>query len=128
MLFKAIAILLSTLFLAIVQMSVAHAGCSPGHGASKASVLKKSAAKQSRARKAMQMRAAAQKRKAREVREVRARRAASPAIATQTVETVKNVETGTDDKAGQTVAGTVETCTRFIASTGTTVSVPCSTE
>ena len=122
MLFKAIAILLSTLFLAIVQMSVAHAGCSPGHGASKASVLKKSAAKQSRARKAMQMRAAAQKRKAREVREARARRTASPAIATQTV------ETGTDDKAGQTVAGTVETCTRFIASTGTTASVTCSTE
>ncbi|AHB50232.1 hypothetical protein W911_11780 [Hyphomicrobium nitrativorans NL23] len=122
MLFKAIAILLSTLFLAAVQMSAAGAGCSPGHGA-KASVLKKSAAKQSRARKAMQMRAAAQKRKARQVQEARARKAAPPP-ATDTAGIV------TSDDAGQerSVATTVETCTRFIASTGTTVSVPCSTE
>lgn len=121
MLFKAIAILLSTLFLAAVQMSVANAGCSPGHGA-KASVLKKSAAKQSRARKAMQMRAAAQKRKARQAREARAPKTDTPSPTTEAAEIVKGEETA------RTVAVTGETCTRFIASTGTTVSVPCSTE
>lgn len=122
MLFKAIAILLSTLFLAAVQMSAASAGCSPGHGA-KASVLKKSAAKQSRARKAMQMRAAAQKRKARQVQEARARKVAPPP-ATERAEIVKSDEALQE----QTIATAVETCTRFIASTGTTASVPCSTE
>ena len=122
MLFKTIAIILSTLFIAAVQVSTADAGCRPGHGA-KSSYLKKSAAQQSRARKAQQMRAAAQKRKARQVQEARASKAAPKAPAAAEV-----AETAETEETLETVATTGETCTRFIASTGTTVSVPCSTE
>ena len=130
MLFKTIAIVLSTLFIAAVQLSTAHAGCGGGHGYGKTSLYKKQAAKQSRARRLAQKRATAKKRQARLARAQKAkeaRQAAAEKAAETPVEKVAETTTETENTE-QKVAAAVETCTRFIAQTGTTVSLPCSTE
>ena len=122
MLFKTVAIILSTLFIAAVQMSTANAGCGSHGAGAKSSLYKKQAAKQSRARRATQIRAAGeqrQRRKAQQQAHARKAVAETPAEVAKTAATV-------DDT--QTVATAGDTCTRFIAATGTTVSVPCSTE
>lgn len=131
MLFKTVAIVLSALFILTVQLATANAGCGGGHGYGAKSLYKKQAAKQSRARRTAQKRAAARKRKAREARLAKARKAKEIETAAVRKANETPVETAADTVEAaepQTVAAVAETCTRFVATTGTTVSVPCSTE
>jgi len=120
MLSKIFAIILSTLLLASAQTVTAQAGCGgkgAGHGFQQASL------KKMQARKAAQARAAAANRK----QSVAARKAKAPEVAaaetTSVAEEVAETTETTDTK--QTVAAVEQTCTKFIAETGTTISVAC---
>lgn len=121
MLFKAIAIALSTLFIATIQVSTADAGCRPGHGAKK-SYYQKQALQQSRARKAAQSRAVTAARQKRKSEAVQAARIEKPAES-RTIAAESPAETGASEPAA--VASIEKTCTRFIAETGTTATVAC---
>lgn len=122
MLFKSIAIILSTLLLAAVQISTANAGCGGGHGgyrSAQKSVHQKQALRQSQARKARAVAVAKQK------------KSLAAAETTKTV-AAEQAPVAADDAAAAdtpvTVAASPQTCTKFIAATGTTVAVECSAE
>lgn len=142
MLYKAVAIILSTILLAAVQMSTANAGgCHRGGGfhAYQTSLNQTYYLKQQRARQAAQAKAqaralaAAKQRKAAAVQQARAEKAADAKV-----EKLAAVETSpAKDEPSKTVAGNEgpenelavasveQTCTRFVAEIGTTVPVAC---
>jgi hypothetical protein len=133
MLYKAIAIVLSTILLAAVQMSTANAGgCHRGgFRAHQASLHQSYVLKQRRAREAAEARAiaAARQKQALALKQARAEKAAQKKIAAAEAAPAKS-ETATaagkgDPENELTVAAVPETCTRFFAETGTTVSVDC---
>jgi hypothetical protein len=135
MLYKAIAIALSALFIAVFQISAASAGgCGHGHRgfhAFQASLAHQQALKQSRARKAAQARslAAAKQKKAAQIARAEKKAeaakvaAAEPAPVTEETKTV--AETTPVAEKQVNVAAVEQTCTKFIAETGTTVTVEC---
>jgi len=138
MLYKFVAIALSALFIVTVQMSAASAGgCGHrGFHAFQASLAHQQAVKQSRARKAAQVAAAKQKKaaqvaaaKQRKAQQVaRAEKAEASKVATAEPAPVKE-ETkiaAESTEAKVDVASVEQTCTRFFAETGTTVTVECS--
>jgi ATPase subunit of ABC transporter with duplicated ATPase domains len=139
MLYKAVAIILSTILLAAVQMSTANAGgCHRGGGfhAYQASLQQSYALKQQRARQAAQAKAqaravaAAKQRKALAAQQARAEKAEQTKVAaveaTSATEETSKVAKGKDGPENElTVAAAPETCTKFFAETGTTVSVEC---
>lgn len=126
MLFKTAAIILSTLFIAMVQISTADASCRPGHGAKK-SLYQKQALQQSRARKAAQSRAVAAAKQKKAVQQARAEKTEPAKVAASTpAEETKEVAEGTDSSGSALAVASVEqTCTKFVAETGTTVTVKC---
>lgn len=130
MLYKAIALILSTLFIAAVQISSASAGCGGGHGGFRAYQSKihtRQALKQSQARKARAVAAAKQKKA---VQQARAEKAAPAKVAATEPTPAENKTTtvaDSDAKSESTlaVASVEQTCTKFFAETGTTVTVEC---
>lgn len=125
MLFKAIALALSTLFIAAVQISAADAGCGGGHGGSRSyqsKLYKKQALQQSRARKAAQNRAVAAAKQKRKSEAVQAARIEKPAQS-KTIAAESPAETNAGEPTA--VASIEKSCTRFIAETGTTAPVEC---
>jgi hypothetical protein len=142
MLYKAVAIILSTLLLAAVQMSTANAGgCHRGGGfhAYQASLQHSYALKQQRAREAAQAKAqsraiaAAKQKKALAVAQARAEKAEQAkaekvaAVETNTTNDATSTTVATKDGAENelAVASVEQTCTRFVAEIGTTVPVDC---
>jgi ATPase subunit of ABC transporter with duplicated ATPase domains len=143
MLYKAVAIILSTLLIAAVQISTANAGgCHRGGGgfhAYQASLQHSYALKQQRARQAAQAKAqaravaAAKQRKSLAVQQARAEKAAeakAEKVAAVDTALVKDepaeVATGKDGPENELAVASVEqTCTRFIAEIGKTVPVDC---
>lgn len=128
MLYKAVAIALSTLFIATIQISAADARCGGGHGY-------KSSLKQAQARKAAKARfAAAKQRKAPAVQQASAKKAPKaeePKVAEADPKPAaeeKVAEKADSTESEVTVAATGETCTKFFAETGTTVTVECTKE
>jgi hypothetical protein len=129
--YKIIAIVLSTLLIAAFQIQAASAGCGGGHGgfhAYQSKAPSRHAAQQSRARKA-QLAAAKQKKAAQVARAEKAadKKAAEPETASATF-TEKTAETASSTEVSDekvTVAAIEGTCTKFIAATGTTVTVEC---
>ncbi len=127
MLYKAVAIILSTLFLAAFQMSAANAGCGGGGGfhAYQAQAHHRQASlKQSRPRKVRQV--AAVKKKAPATQEARAETSEpSNAVAAEAASgETTTVAEGADNELAVASAA-AGTCTRFFAETGTTVTVEC---
>lgn len=127
MLFKAIALTLSTLFLAAIQVSTADAGCGR-HGRIYQSKISKSyALKPSRHRKPRTV-ATAKPRKA--VQQASAKKVKSIAPETAAVSEPSPVEESivkadANEKSDVNVAAIKKTCTKFIAETGTTVTFEC---
>ncbi|WP_072390729.1 hypothetical protein [Hyphomicrobium sp. CS1GBMeth3] len=131
MLFKTIALTLATLFIALAQVATADAGCRPGHGA-KQSYYQKQALQQSRARKAAQSRALAAAKQKKATQLARAEKAKPVAAEKTTVAAAEPTSVETPDakadaseKNDLNVASIKKTCTKFIAETGTTVTVDC---
>lgn len=131
MLYKIVGIILSALFIATVQISTASAGCHGGHGggfhAYQSKAPSRVALQQSRARKAAlaQARAAAKQKKAAQLaraeKKAEATKVAEAAPAPVKEET-KTVAESTDASTSEvTVASAAETCTRFNAQIGTTI-------
>jgi hypothetical protein len=122
MLYKAIAIVLSTLLLATVQISTASAGCGGGHGGFHAYPSKsynKQALRQSRPSKPRAVAAAKQKKTVQQAKVEKT----EPAPAK---DDTKSVAAGKDGPENElSVASAEQTCTKFIAETGTTVQVEC---
>jgi len=142
MLYKAVAIILSTVLLAVFQMSAANAGCGSrgGFHAYQARFQNTYASKKQRIRTV-----AAAKKKAAPVQQARVKKAdqtkvaaAEPATKTVAKEEVEKTDKTTDttkDAAATgesenelTVASTEPTCSKFIPQIGTTVAVECSKE
>jgi hypothetical protein len=137
MLYKTIAIALSALFIAVFQISAASAGgCGKrGFHAFQANLAHQQALKQSRARKAAQARAVAAAKQKKAAQIARAEKkaeaakvaAAEPAPVKEETKTVAE-STPVAEKGAETevnVAAAEQTCTKFIAETGTTVTVEC---
>ena len=130
--YKIVAIVLSTLLIAAFQIQAASAGCGGGHGgfhAYQSKAPSRHAAKQSRARKAQAVAAAKQKKAAQVARAEKAadKKADEPQTASATF-TEKSTETASTTEVSDekvTVAAIEGTCTKFIAATGTTVTVEC---
>ncbi|MCC7253245.1 hypothetical protein [Hyphomicrobium sp.] len=129
--YKAIGIILCALFIATFQISAASAGCGGGHGgyrASPAKLFKKQALNQSRARKARVVAAAKQKKAVQQASAKKAEpakvAAAEPTPAKEETKTVSESITETSESKVN-VASTGQSCTRFFAETGTTVTVDC---
>ncbi len=111
MLYKAIAIILSTLLLATVQMSTASASCGGGHGGFRVyqpKVYHRPAVKQSRARPAHSVAAAKPKKT---VQQARAEQAEPAPIKEETKQVVS--KDAPENKLA--VASVDQTCTKFIA-------------
>jgi len=130
MLYKAIAIVLSTLLLATVQISTASAGCGGGHGAFHAYPSKsynKQALRQSRPSKPRAVAAAKQKKVVQQAKaettEPAKIAAAEPGPAKDETKTAAAGKDGPENELS--VASVDRTCTKFIAETGTTVQVEC---
>jgi sRNA-binding protein len=122
MLFKAIALALSTLFIAAVQISAADAGCGGGHGgylAYQSKTFKRHALKQSQARKARTVAASRQRKPVQQART----ETAEPATVAATEPTPTKAESTTDKV--DVASADKNTCTRFVAETGTTVTFEC---
>ncbi|WP_295555299.1 hypothetical protein [uncultured Hyphomicrobium sp.] len=132
MLYKAIGIILTALFIASFQISAASAGCG-GHGgfhAYQSKAPSRVALQQSRARKAALAEARAKQKKAAQI--ARAEKKAEAAKVAAAESTPKTEETTTvaeeaKDSAGSplNVASAAQTCTKFVAETGTTVTIEC---
>ncbi len=125
MLYKAIALILSTILLATVQMSAASAGCGGGHGGFRAyqsTAYKKQALQQSRARKASQVAAVRQK-KAVQQAKIEKSEPAKVADADKKEATKVAGKDGPENELN--VASVDQSCTRFNAQIGTTVTVEC---
>lgn len=122
MLYKLIGILLSALFIAAIQVNAASAGCGGGHGlrAHQASFAHRQAVKQSKARKAQAIAAARQKKAAQQT----AAKGQSPKVAKAAPAADETASTEQPD-GKLDVAAVEETCTKFIAETGTTVTIEC---
>jgi sRNA-binding protein len=128
--YKIVAIVLSTLLIAAFQIQAASAGCGDGHGgfhAYQSKAPSRHAAQQSRARKA-QLAAAKQKKAAQIARAEKAadKKVEEPQTASATFAETKSETASTevsDEKV--TVAAIEGTCTKFVAATGTTVTVEC---
>lgn len=126
MLYKAIAIILSTLLLATVQMSTASAGCGGGHGGFRVyqpKVYHRPAVKQSRARPAHSVAAAKPKKAVQQARAEQAEPAAGEAALAK--EETKQVASKDEPENKLAVAAVDQTCTKFIAATGTVAKVEC---
>jgi hypothetical protein len=124
MLYKAIAIILSTILLATVQISTASAGCGGGHGGFRAYPTKsynKQAFRQSRPSKA---RVAAVKQK-KAVQQAKVEKTEPTKVAKVEKEETKTTDTKADPENELSVASVEQTCTKFIAETGTTIQVEC---
>ena len=127
--YKIIAIVLSTLLIAAFQIQAASAHCGGGHGGFRtfqSHAPSRHAAQQSRARK--QAVAAAKQKKATQVAraEKAEKKADEPQTASATFTEKKNETASTevsDEKVN--VAAVEGTCSKFIAATGTTVTVEC---
>lgn len=126
MLYKAIGIILSALFIAAFQINAASAGCGGGHGGIRHfKSYNNQALQQSRTRKARAV-AAAKKKKAVQEAKVE-KKAAAPKVA-ETAPVAEETTTAAADKEPENelnVAAAEETCTKFIAETGTTVTIEC---
>ncbi len=129
--YKIIAIVLSTLLIATFQIQAASAGCGGGHRgfhASQSHAPSRHAAQQSRARKAHAVAAAKQKKAAQVARAEKAadKKAAEPKTASATF-TEKKAETASTEVSDEKVdvAAVAGSCSKFIAATGTTVTVEC---
>jgi hypothetical protein len=118
MLYKAIAIILSTILLATVQISTASAGCGGSHGGLTKS-YKKQALRQSRPSKPRAVAAAKQKKAVQQA-------AVAKAPVKEETKTVAEVKAGPENELA--VASVEQTCTKFIAATGTTVQIECTKE
>jgi hypothetical protein len=113
-------------------MSAASAGCG-GHGGFhgiQSKAHNQQALQQSRARKAAQARAVAAAKQKKAIQQARAEKAEAakvavvePAPAAEETNTVAESPESTDDKI--TVASAEQTCTRFNAQIGTTVTTDC---
>lgn len=131
MLYKAIALTLSTLFIAAIQISAASAGCGGGHGgfrAHQSKILHKQALQQSKARKARALAAAKQKKAVQQARAAEKAEAAKVAAVEPTPvkdESTTVAEAQDTTETPVTVASVEQTCTRFFAETGSTVTVDC---
>jgi hypothetical protein len=124
MLYKAIAIILSTILLATVQISTASAGCGGGHGGFRAYPTKsynKQAFRQSRPSKA---RVAAVKQK-KAVQQAKVEKTEPTKVAKVEKEETKTTDAKADPENELSVASVEQTCTKFIAETGTTIQVEC---
>lgn len=123
MLYKAIGIILSALFIVAIQVNAASAGCGGGHGfrAHQASFAHRQAVKQSKARKAQAIAAARQKKAAQQA----AAKAQSSKVAKAAPAADETAAAEQPDDGKLDVAAVEETCTKFIAETGTTVTIEC---
>jgi biotin carboxyl carrier protein len=131
MLYKAIGIILSALFIAAFQINAASAGCGGGHGGFRtfqSKAYNKQALQQSRARKARAVAAAKQKKA---VQQARVEKNETPKVAEAAPAPVKAETTAADkepESERNVVASVEQTCTKFFAETGTTVTVECAKE
>lgn len=128
--YKIVAIVLSTLLIAIFQIQAASAGCGGGHGgfhAYQSKAPSRHAAQQSRARKAQAVAAAKQKKAAQIARAEKAadKKPTATASATFTEKTAETASTTEVSDEKVTVAAIDGGCTKFIAATGTTAKVEC---
>ena len=128
MLYKAIAIILSTILLATVQISTASAGCGGGHGGFRAYPTKsynKQAFRQSRPSKA-RLAAAKQKKAVQQAKIEKTETAKVAKVETAPAkEETKTTTAKADPENELSVASVEQTCTKFIAETGTTIQVEC---
>lgn len=135
MLYKAIGIILTALFIASFQISAASAGCG-GHGgfhAYQSKAPSRVALQQSRARKAALAEARAKQKKAAQIaraeKKAEAAKVAAAESTPKTEETTTVAETtpATEEAKDGTlnVASAAQTCTKFVAETGTTVTIEC---
>jgi hypothetical protein len=127
MLYKAIGIILSALFIAAIQVNAASAGCGGGHGGFRhfKSYNNQAALQQSRARKARAIAAAKQKKA---VQQARVEKKAAASKVAEAAPVAEETTTAAADKVPENelnVASVAETCTKFVAETGTTVTVEC---
>ena len=126
MLYKAIGILLSALFIAAIQVNAASAGCGGGHGFRHfKSYNNQAALQQSRARKARAVAAAKQKKA---VQQARVEKKAAASKVAEAAPVAQETTTAAESKEPENelnVASVAETCTKFVAETGTTVTVEC---
>jgi hypothetical protein len=140
MLYKAVAIILSALFIAVVQISTASAGgCHGGfgHGFGRVALYQSSpsqsyALKQARARRAAEARAAAAARQkaaqvARAEKKAEAAKVADAEPAKTDTKEVASDTTKTPENELK-VASADQTCTKFIAEVGTTVTTDCASK
>ena len=126
MLFKAIGIILSALFIITFQINAASAGCGGGHGGFRHFKSYNNAAlQQSRARKARAVAAAKQKKAIQQARLEKKATAAKIAKAAPIEEKETKTAADTKTETELNVAAVEETCTKFIAETGTTVTIEC---
>lgn len=125
MLYKAIAIILSTILLATVQISTASAGCGGGHGGFhvlQSKSYNRQAFHQSRPSKA---RVAAVKQK-KAVQQAKVEKTEPTKVAKVEKEETKTTTDAKGEPENElSVASVEQTCTKFIAETGTTVQVEC---
>lgn len=125
MLFKAIGIVLSALFIITFQINAASAGCGGGHGGFRHfKPYNNVALQQSRARKARAVAAAKRKKaiqQARIEKKATAKVAKAAPIEAEATKTTAVAKTESE----LNVAAVAETCTKFIAETGTTVTIEC---
>lgn len=125
MLFKAIGIILSALFIITFQVNAASAGCGGGHGGFRHfKSYNNVALQQSRARKARAVAAAKQKKAIQQAR-IEKKAAAKIAKAAPIEEEATKTAADTKTESELNVAAVEETCTKFIAETGTTVTIEC---
>lgn len=118
MLYKAIGITLAALFLATLNISVASAGCGGGHGGYhvyKSKAPSRAALQQSRRKAAVAEARATAKKKAVQQAKIEKKSEAEKVAAT---------EPGKPEETTK-VAAVEQTCTKFFAETGTTVTVEC---
>lgn len=126
MLFKAIGIILSALFIITFQINAASAGCGGGHGGFRHfKPYNNVALQQSRARKARAVAAAKQKKAIQQARLEKKATAAKIAKAAPIEEKETKTTADTKTETELSVAAVEETCTKFIAETGTTVTIEC---
>jgi hypothetical protein len=134
MLYKAVAIILSALFIAVVQISTASAGgCHGGfgHGFGRVAFHSyQSSPSQSYARKQARIAAAKQKAAAKVARAEKTTETAKVADAEPAKTETKEVasETTKTPENELTVASADQTCTKFIAEVGTTVTTDCASK
>lgn len=129
MLYKSIAILLSAVLLVTVQISTASAG---GCGRAQfhmyqANLMHQQTLKRERAAQASAIAAAKRKKAVQIARAERQAKAAKTAAVAQQAAAPVVAETQKDPENELNVAS-AQTCSKFVAATGTTVSVPCSQE